>query len=113
MLLEDSAGNFIWVPNSTAGAATAVPNRLIGLPLVISDEAAALGSAGDLILANLGMYGWAVKRRVVFESTLSHHWLADLFSYRAIYRMNGKSILSQRLTDVHGSETLSAFVILD
>jgi len=113
MLLEDSAGNFIWVPNSIAGAATAVPNRLIGLPLVISDEAAAPGSAADLILANLGMYGWAMKKKVAFESTLAYRWAEDMYSYRAIYRMDGKSLLSQPLTAAHGSETLSAFVILD
>jgi len=113
MLMTDTAGNFIWTPNSVAGAAAAIPNRLAGSPLVISDEAAALGSAGDLILANLSMYGWATKKEVLFESTASYRWAEDMFSYRAIYRMDGHSLISQPLTAAHGSNTVSAFVVLD
>jgi HK97 family phage major capsid protein len=110
--MVDSAGNYIWVPNMAAGASAAIPGSLLGLPLMISDECQALGTEGDLLLGNFGFYGLAIKKDVVFESTNAYRWTNDILDYRAIYRVDGHPLLDEAITPAHGSNSVSAFVVL-
>jgi len=113
MKLVDPVGNYVWTPNAGASADSKIPGRLFGLPLLITDQCAALGSVGDIVLGNFGTYGLAMKKEVAFEATDAHKWLEDTFSYRSIWRIDGHPLLHEAITPAHGSDTVSAFVTLE
>jgi len=54
--MVDNATNagLVWMPNAQAIGST--PGTLMGIPLVFNDRSPALGSTGDLILADLSYY---------------------------------------------------------
>jgi HK97 family phage major capsid protein len=111
--MVDPLGNYVWLPNSAAGSEAKLPGTLFGHPLLVSDFCSALGSEGDVVLGNFGLYGLAMKKQVSFEATNAARWLNDEWSYRSIWRIDGKPLLNEPITPAHGSDTVSAFVVLD
>ena len=111
--LVDDAGNYIWIPNTVMGAAAAIPQMLLGFPVTVTDYASALGSEGDVILADLGYYALALREGVRFESTIAAQWSSDLVSFRCIMRGNGQGLLANEVTPMFGTNTLSPFVVLE
>ena len=52
MDLQDPANGYIWQPSARDGN----PGRLFGMPVLFSDHSPALGTAGDVVLADLSNY---------------------------------------------------------
>jgi HK97 family phage major capsid protein len=113
MKLQDPAGGYVWIANAGVPADSRLPGTLFGKPLLISEQCAALGSEGDILLGNFRMYGLALKKEVQFESTNAHRWLEDMLSYRAIFRCDGHPLLDGPITPANGTNTVSAFVKLN
>jgi HK97 family phage major capsid protein len=89
-------------------------STIIGRPVVWSESASALGTVGDVILADLGRY-LILKRKNDPSIAKSLHvwWDQDLACYRLIYRANGQSLLSAPVTPPNSSLTRSGFVTLE
>jgi HK97 family phage major capsid protein len=89
-------------------------STIIGRPVVWSESASALGTAGDVILADLGRY-LIVKRRNDPSIAKSLHvwWDQDIAGYRLIYRAAGQPLLSAPVTPPNSSLTRSGFVTLE
>jgi len=104
--------SFIWMPSMVDSAKSAMPGRLLGLPLFISDKASQLGAKGDVILADFSFYGFVQKRGIIVEMSNSPLWTQDVLSFRAITRCDGKPLLSQTITPQNGGDSLSPFVVL-
>lgn len=113
LLMVDGASQYIWVPNSGQGAAMAVPQQLLGYPLMVSDYCSALGSKGDVVLADFSYYALATRENVRFETSVAPGWTQDLVSFRCLLRGNGQPLLSQPVTPMYGSKQLSPFVVLE
>lgn len=84
---------------------------LAGLPIVLSDACKALGSEGDLILANMAGYVVASKAAQLAQST--HLWFdADQSAFRLTFRFDGSPMLSGPVSPPNSAVTKSHFVTL-
>ncbi|MBU2072744.1 MAG: phage major capsid protein [Gammaproteobacteria bacterium] len=108
MQLQDPAGNYVWTPNAREG----VPQTIFGMPVIFSEKTAALGVAGDCILADWRYYLIGDRQRTTVESTQYDYWRYDQTSWRAVHRVDGQPWLSAPLTLQDGTSQVSPFVIL-
>lgn len=85
--------------------------RLAGLPMVLTDACAALGSRGDLILAGMSGYRLVMKGPAFHES--AHIWFdQDIHAYLLTVRVDGQPILRAPTTPANSGVTRSHFVTL-
>lgn len=85
---------------------------LFGRPVVPIEYGSALGTAGDIILADLSQYVLADKGGVQSASSMHVAFLTDEMVFRFIYRVDGEPIWNAPLTPFKGSVTKSPFVTL-
>lgn len=84
---------------------------LAGLPIVLSDACKALGSEGDIILADLAGYVVASKAAQLAQSM--HLWFdQDITAFRLTFRFDGSPMLSGAVTPPNSAVTRSHFVTL-
>lgn len=87
---------------------------LLGRPIVVTEACAALGTAGDIILADLSKYLAVVKTGGVKSDVSMHLWFDQaITAFRFILRMNGQPWLSSAIARKNGSNTLSTVVTLE
>ena len=75
MALVDANGNLVWQPNARDGN----PGTIFGMPVLFSDHSPALGTLGDVVLADLSYYligdgggiGIAVSPHMLFTSNIT------------------------------------------
>ncbi|MEW5789522.1 MAG: phage major capsid protein [Pseudomonadota bacterium] len=85
---------------------------LAGLPITATEAAPALGSKGDITLANLAGYRVASRGEQLLSS--SHLWFdSGLVAFRLTTRMDGAPILAKPTTPPNSSNTRSHFVTLE
>jgi HK97 family phage major capsid protein len=101
----------IFMPaNSVAGQPF---NTLLGCPIVVIEQAATLGTVGDIILADLpGGYILAEKGGIQAESSIHVRFVYDELVYRFTMRLDGSPVLASPITAYKGGQTLSHFVAL-
>lgn len=109
----------IYMAAGTAGVAPRYVNygsdgvmSIKGRPVVVNEFSEALGTAGDIVLANFGEYLFWEKGGV--ESAVSIHveFLTNQSVFRWIYRCDGQTADNLPLTPYKGSQDQSAFVAL-
>jgi HK97 family phage major capsid protein len=88
--------------------------RLKGRPVVPIEACSALGSLGDIILADLSQYWALTKAGGAIRTDTSIHLYFDqaLMAFRFIFRVNGQPAWSAPITRQNGSNTLSWAVAL-
>ena len=85
---------------------------LMGRPVVPVEYAAALGTAGDITLADLSQYLAIDKGEMKTDSSIHVRFIYDETCFRFVYRFNGQPIWSAPLVPYRGTATLSPFVTL-
>jgi len=110
MLLNGPALNpsYVFMPS----ARDAMPHTLFGYPLIFSEMCPALGTAGDLILADWSKYLIGDREQVTVDSSKHYRFKNDLTAWRAVSRVDGQPWLSAPLTYSDGATQVSPFVIL-
>ena len=85
---------------------------LFGRPILFSEKTPTLGTAGDIILADLSQC--AIRMRVDVSLTVSLHvyFTSDEFAFRLRVRVDGRGLRGSAVTPANGSNTLSPFVQL-
>lgn len=82
---------------------------LAGLPIVLTEACPAVGTAGDLILADMGRYLAATKTPQLNGSM--HLWFdQDMTAFKLVFRMDGQPMLGAPVTPPNSSATKSHFV---
>lgn len=106
--IKDANNNNLWIPNVAAGA----PATLLGIPIVYSEKASALGTKGDLMLCDFGYY--LVGDLGGMEIDYSEHVrFANLEGAMRLYKfVDGKPWMSSAYTPRKGT-ALSPFVVLN
>lgn len=94
------------------GAAYQPLSTLFGKPVLVIEQAATLGTVGDILLADLSCYLLADKGGIEAESSIHVQFLTDEMTLRWTYRMDAQPLLAQPITPFKGSDTLSCFVAL-
>jgi len=98
-------------------SAGSLPNqpedRLLGIPLIELEQCSALGSLGDLILADFSN-GYVLSDKGAIKSDVSIHvrFVHGESVFRFTYRVDGQPIRASALTPYQGTETQSHFVAL-
>jgi HK97 family phage major capsid protein len=87
--------------------------NIYGRPVVETEFNAALGTAGDILLADMSEYLMWEKNAVEAASSIHVQFLTDQTAFRYIYRVDGQTALASAITPANGSTTTqSPFVCL-
>lgn len=104
-------GTPIWMPEGTI--ANAPYQRLLGRPVIYTDNCPALGTKGDMILADLSKYTLIRKGSAKQAWSMHVEFLTDQMAFRIVLRCNGTPELTQAVTLKNSTTKRSAFVALD
>lgn len=98
-------------PGGLSGAPFA---SLFGRPIVVTEQAAAIGDLGDIVLADLSQYILARSTSgVKADSSMHVRFLYDEMTFRFTTRVDGQPWWNAALTPYKGASTLSPFVTLE
>ncbi len=95
-----------------SGIAGAPALSILGRPLIITEKAEALGTAGDLNFLDLSHYLIGDRQSVSLDSSEHSRFMNDETELRVIERVDGRPWLQNAITPKKGSDTLSPFVRL-
>ena len=109
MVMVDGAGRLLWQPNAREGA----PGTLLGIPVVLNDQAPVLGSQGDLALVDLQYY--AIKDGsplaiFIDPYTQKLNGVTRIYSF---WNVDGQPMLTTPMLQRDGVSTVSPFVVLN
>jgi HK97 family phage major capsid protein len=110
-VLVGVAGQPVYLP--AAGYQDAPPARLFNMPVLVNEHSKALGSKGDIVLADLGWYAHVRKAGVKVASSIHVRFVYDESAIRFTTRVNGLPLLSSSITPAQGSNAISPFITLD
>ena len=93
----------------TSGA-LAPPTTLLGRPIIYTEKAETLGTAGDLYFVDFSQY--LIGDRASMEVASSPHvqFINDRTVWRLIQRVDGRPWLESALTPRNGTSTLSPYI---
>ncbi|MCC6483341.1 MAG: phage major capsid protein [Armatimonadetes bacterium] len=100
----------VWIP--PGGAADSPYGRLLGLPVIEIEQCAALGTTGDIVLADLSQYLTATKGGVRADASMHVQFVTDQLAYRFVQRVDGQPWWASVLTPAKGSATQAPFVVI-
>lgn len=96
-----------------AGGVSGQPyGTLFGRPVIPIEQAATLGTVGDIIFADLNGYILAEKGGIQSDMSIHVQFLYDESIFRFVLRLDGQPERASALTPYKGSDTLSHFVAL-
>lgn len=85
---------------------------LMGRPVIPVEYCATLGTAGDIVLADLTQYLAIDKGPMQSASSIHVRFIYDETVFRFVYRFQGQPIWQQPMTPYRGTNTQSPFVVL-
>ena len=94
------------------GLADAPYGSLLGRPVQPIEQAATLGTVGDISFVDLSEYLWIEKGGIARASSIHVQFLQDETAFRWILRANGRPKRDAAVTPFKGSATQSAFITL-
>ena len=106
----------VWLPvGAPNGAVSGSPyGTLFGRPVMVTQHAKSIGTAGDIMLADLTQYRTITKAGGIQTATSMHLYFdADATAFRATFRVDGAPKLAAAITPANGSNTMSPFVMLE
>lgn len=107
MALQDPAGHLVWQPNAREGA----PGTLLGYPCLVTGKTPSLGSAGDLVLADLKYYLIKDGSGIFIDASPHFRFTENITVVKVTWNVDGKPWLSAPVQV--GESTVSPFVVLD
>jgi len=134
-LLPDSWKRAVWLINpdvmdelleSTASAANQVPMfnasemTILSLPIIVTEKCEAMGTTGDVILADFGAGHYLIADREMRISASRHvkygqgnyGFITDETFWKVVLRVDGQPLLSADITPKRGANDLGPFVCL-
>jgi HK97 family phage major capsid protein len=103
-----TAGVPVYLPAAANGSIPSIK----GLPIIESDQCAALGTVGDIILADLNEYLWITKGDIKTDVSIHVKFEYAENAWRFILRCNGAPMKNSPLTIKNSANTRSSFVTL-
>lgn len=84
--------------------------ELLGLPVIPTEHNAALGTAGDIVLADMSQYLLADKGAPEVAASMHVRFVQSEMAFRFVYRVDAQTTWKKPLTPKSGGSTLSPFV---
>jgi HK97 family phage major capsid protein len=103
-----TGGSPMWIANAAGGA----PNSLFGRPIIESEKAQTLGTAGDIYLVDLSYYVIGDRQTLTMASSSHVRFQNGEVAWRLTSRLDGRPWIDSALTPRNGSNTVSPFVNL-
>ena len=100
----------IWMPEG--GLSDSPFQRILGRPVIYTDNCAALGSKGDIQLDDLSKYTLAKKGTARQDWSMHVEFLTDQMAFRVILRVGGTPELTQAVKIKNSETKRSAFIAL-
>lgn len=94
------------------GASASPYGTLMGRPVIPVEYCAALGTVGDIILADFGEYLMIEKGGAEWASSMHVQFTTGEQVFRMVMRLDGQPTLASAITPFKGGSTLSPFVTL-
>jgi HK97 family phage major capsid protein len=110
--LKDENSNYILLPGSNSNIAGALPQTIYGIPVVVSEKLPALGTSGDILLADMSYYLIGDRQQLTVDESIHVKFQTDEKSWRFVSRVAGQPWLDSAITPRNGGSTLSPFVKL-
>lgn len=88
------------------------PMSLLGLPIIVSEKARAVGTAGDVNLCDFGYYLLGDRQAMSARQSEEFAFNQDKTAFRVLERVDGRPWLPNAITPQNGGATLSPFVKL-
>ena len=85
----------------------------LGLPIIATEALPTLGTAGDVVLADMRYYVVGVNKDVVISASEHVGFTKDVVTYRVVARVDGKPQITAPIYLQNGTDTVSPFVQLD
>jgi len=110
VLSAGTSGVPVFLPaNGLSGSPYAT---LMGRPMIPVEQAASVGTVGDLILADFSQYALVRKGGLKSASSIHVRFIYDEMVFKFNMRVNGKPKWKAKLTPYKGANDLSPFVTL-
>lgn len=106
-LAVGTGGNAIPVMSETNGKFT-----MLTRPVLFTEKTEALGTKGDILLADLSQYVVGLRSGMSFETSIHVHFTTDELLSRIIERHDGQPLWDSALTLEDSATTVSPFVVL-
>jgi len=107
-LTVGTGGAPVWLANGANGA----PPTLLGRPVIYTEKAETLGTAGDIVFADFSKYLIGDRQSLEITSSIHDRFTNDQTTWRFIHRVDGRPWVDSAVTPRNGSNTLSPFVAL-
>ena len=86
---------------------------LLGIPILEIEQAAALGTEGDIMLTDLNQYLMIEKGTTKYNSSIHVRFIYDETTFRWVLRVDGKPLWPSAVTPYKGSNSISPVVTLE
>jgi HK97 family phage major capsid protein len=110
--LKDENSNYILLPGMNSSIAGALPNTIYGIPVIVSEKLPALGTSGDILLADMRYYLIGDRQRITVDESMHVKFSTDEKAWRFVTRLDGQPWIDSAITPRAGGSTLSPFVKL-
>jgi HK97 family phage major capsid protein len=107
-LTVGTGGAPVWLANGVNGA----PPTLLGRPIIYTEKAETLGTAGDIVFSDFSKYLIGDRQALEITSSMHDRFTNDQTTWRFIHRVDGRPWIDSAITPRNGSNTLSPFVAL-
>ena len=103
-----TGGGAVWLSN---GVGTP-PVSILGRPVIFTEKAQTLGTAGDLYFVDFSHYLIGDRQAMTMARSEHVNFTADQMVYRFLQRVDGRPWLTSALTPRYGSTTVSPYINL-
>lgn len=100
-----------WIGGGPGDLTKPIPATLLGRPIFFTEKCEALGTAGDIVFADLSYYLIGDRQQMAIASSQHARFTTDETAWRFVKRVDGQPWVDSAFTPANGS-TLSPFVTL-
>ena len=110
-LAVGTGGGAVFLPG---GGASAQPYMtLFGRPIIVCESCQQLGTAGDIILADLSSYIIARKGGIQEDKSIHVRFIYDESVFRFVARLDGQPMINSAISQFKGTDSVSPFITLE
>ncbi len=107
-----TGGSAMQIYNPATDQSNGVAGTLMGIPISFVEQCSALGTVGDIVLADWSQYLVATKGPIEAASSIHLRFDFDQSCFRYVFYFDSQPRLASAITPFKGSDTVSPFVTL-
>ncbi|WP_033307344.1 phage major capsid protein [Streptomyces iakyrus] len=105
-----TGGSAVWIGTGAHDGVGAPPMTILGRPVIFTEKANTVGTAGDINFVDFGYYLIGDRQAMQSSTSTEYKFGNDKTAVRVIERVDGQPWIKSAITPRKGSNTLSPFV---